>query len=201
VASAVDIGNSALQMLGAGQITSFNDNSNNARAISLAYPICLNAELRRHRWRFAIVRANLAALSSAPVNGVFGLQYQLPADCVRILNVGDWDPGQDTSDYRFRDVSEYSLEGRVILTNYSSPLSLRYVSNTVAVGSFDSAFVDALAARIAWRCCETITQSENKRTLAINEYKQAIREAILANALESPPQFRSDDSWVTARIQ
>lgn len=201
MASDINIANRALQKLGAASITSFNDNSNNARAMNLAYPIVRDAELRRHRWKFSIARANLAALSTPPVNGVFYLQYQLPAQCLRVLDVGDYWPGADVSDYRNRTVAEYSIEGGLILTNIASPLSLRYVQQITNPGQFDSAFTETFAARLAWETCEQITQSADKRKLAITEYKTALLEAVSANALESPPEFKADDTWVMARIQ
>ncbi len=196
----VVICNLALQMLGAAAIVALSDNNNNARAMRLAYQPVLFAELRRHRWKFSILRVNLPVSSTTPVNGFYTLAYNIPADNLRILNIGDWDPGQDVSDYRYRSTSEYQIENGMILTNYAPPLSLRYVTNSVAPGDFDSAFTMAFAARLAWQCCETITQSETKRQLAMKEYSLAIREAIAANALESAPEFRDDDSWVVARI-
>lgn len=201
MASDINIANRALQKLGAASITSFNDNSTAGRAMNLAYPIVRDAELRRYLWKFAITRADLAPLSTAPVNGIFNLQYQLPAQCLRVLNVGDYSPGADTSDYRNRTVADYSIEGNLILTNISSPLSLRYIQQITDPGKFDSAFCEALAARLAWETCEQVTQSGEKRKLAMTEYKQALMEAVRANALEIPPDFLPDNAWMLARIQ
>lgn len=200
MASVVEIVNRALGKLGAETITSLADNTTNARAFNASYAIVRDAELRRHRWRFSIKRASLPALSTAPVSGIYKLQFQLPSDCLRILDVSnDW-PGSDISNYRTSTTAEYSLEGRAILTNIKAPLPLRYVGQIVDTGLFDSAFTEAFACRLAWENCERITQSESKRRLAMIEYKQAIREAIMANALENPPEFSADSSWVTSRI-
>jgi hypothetical protein len=201
VASDINIANRALQKLGAASITSFNDNSTAGRAMNLAYAPVRDAELRRRRWKFSITRANLAAISTAPVNGIFSLQYQLPAQCLRVLNVGDYSPGADTSDYRNRTVADYSIEGNLILTNIGSPLSLRFIQQITDPGVFDSAFAEAFAARLAWETCEQVTQSTEKRKLAMTEYKAAILEAAQANALEIPPDFMPDNAWMLARIQ
>lgn len=198
--SQIQVCNRALQKLGAQPIVNFSDNTNNARAMSTAFQPVVEAELRRHRWKFSILRANLAQLSGQPANGVYTNMFQLPSDCLRVLNIGDWWPGQDISDYRNRTTAEYSIENNVVLTNYAAPLSLRYVSRITSTGQWDSAFAEAVSARLAWECCEQITQSGEKRKLAIQEYKVAIREAIGANALESPPEFTADDSWVTSRV-
>lgn len=169
--------------------------------MNVAYVPVRDAELRRRRWKFSITRANLPALNTVPLNGVYSAQFQLPANCLRVLEVGDYWPGADTSDYRNRSVSEWTIEGEVILTNIAAPLSLRYIQQITNPGLYDSAFAEALAARLAWETCEQITQSGEKRKLAIQEYKQAIQEATQANALETPPEFKADDSWMMARIQ
>jgi hypothetical protein len=201
MASDINIANRALQKLGAASITSFNQDSTAGRAMNLAYTIVRDAELRRHRWKFSITRQNLAPLSTAPVNGIYSLQYQLPANCLRVLDIGDYWPGADTSDYRNRTTADYSIEGNLILTNIASPLSLRFVQQITNSGMFDSAFTECFAARLAWEVCEQVTQSGEKRKLAMTEYKQALLEAVQSNALESPPDFIADSSWMLARIQ
>ncbi len=199
--SQVQVCNRALQKLGVAiAITNISDNTASARAMSTAWLPVLEAELRRHRWKFSILRTNLAQISGTPANGVYGNIFQLPSDCLRVLNVGDWWPGNDISDYRGRPTSEYSLENNLVLTNFGAPLSLRYISRITNTGQWDSAFAETMSARLAWETCEQLTQSGEKRKLAMQEYKTAIREAIAANALESPPEFMADDSWVTARI-
>lgn len=201
MASQLDICNLSLQMLGASSILNLSDNNNKSRQMQLAYDPVRLAELRRHRWKFSILRANLAASATPPVNGVYSKAFQLPPDNLRVLNVGPWDPGGDTSDYRYRTTAEYSIEAGMILANMAAPLPIRYITNATPTGQFDSAFTMAFVARLAWHTCESITQSGEKRQLAMAEYKAAISEAIRSNALESPPEFKDDDSWVTARIQ
>lgn len=200
--SEVSICNGALIKLGADTILALTDNNNRARTMNARYESVRDAELRRRRWRFSISRASLAALSAAPVSGNYAKQFQLPSDCLRILNVGDVQPGADLSDYRnMHDSAYYSLEGRKILTNMAAPLTLRYVAKITDASLFDPAFAEALSARLAWENCERITQSNTKRELAMSDYKTAIKEAIAANALEVPPQPSSDDTWVMARNQ
>lgn len=55
----VDIGNRALQHIGAKRIVAFTDQSKNAAAISFCYDKLRKAELRRNVWRFDIRRAVL----------------------------------------------------------------------------------------------------------------------------------------------
>jgi hypothetical protein len=48
---------------------------------------------------------------------------------------------------------------------------------------------------------EPLTGSDNKRTLAAAEYREALAEAQRANALELPPRQISDDTWVMSRVR
>lgn len=59
-----DIGNRALQRLGAKRITTFADTTKNAAEIAFCYDKLRVAELRRAPWRFASRRTNLRALSA-----------------------------------------------------------------------------------------------------------------------------------------
>jgi len=198
VASNIDIANAALLKLGADRITSLNDHNDRARVLSQRFTMVRDAELRRHRWRFALSRASVPALADPPEFG-YARAFQLPSDFLRLVQVGEYDLGDSLADYRSAPTARWALEGRTILTDLPSPLSLRYIRKVTDSALFDSAFVEAFAARLAWECCERITQSDSKRQLAAGEYKEAVREAIRANAIEAPPEYGSDDSWVMAR--
>ncbi len=197
--SDVAIANRALTKLGAARIISFADDTKEARAIAACYYILRDAELRRRKWRFALKRAQIPALTETPAFG-YAYAYQIPADCLSILTVGDIAPGVDLSDYRQSlDTALYSLEGRTILTDLPAPLNLRYKARITDPTQFDLAFVEALAARIAWELCEDLTQSSQKKVDAQTDYKVAIREAIAANAVETAPEVVPDSSWLLSR--
>jgi hypothetical protein len=67
----VDIGNRALQHLGATRITSFSDNSKNASAISFVYDKLRQAELRRNVWRFSIREVALRPVDTTTLRVTF----------------------------------------------------------------------------------------------------------------------------------
>jgi len=197
--SEVSICNRALFKLGAESIQALNDNTNRARVMNMFYQKVRDAELRRRRWRFSIKRDSLAALATAPISD-FQYQYQVPNDFLRLLEGGDIVQLADLSDFRTSSNQLYSLEGRAILTNLGSPLKIRYVARIDDPNTFDTAFAEALASRLAYEGCEKITQSDSKRQLAMADYKTAISEAIKANALELSSESIGDDSWVLARL-
>lgn len=198
--SAVSICNRALHKLGAGTINSLADNNEKARVMNVAYEPVRDAELRRHRWRFAIKRTSLAALADAP-DSDYDYQYQVPGDFLRLIEGGDIVSLCDLSDYRALSSATYSLEGRTILTDLGAPLSIRYIARIEDTTLFDSCFVETLACRLAVECVERITESSSKSQDLQIQYRQSINEAVRANALERASEAAADDSWVLARIQ
>lgn len=198
MASNVEIANRALTKIGANRIIALTDDNKEGREVNSMFSIVRDAELRAHSWRFSIKRAQLAALSTAPEFG-YAYQYRPPSDCLKILEVGDYYPGADLTDYVGTDTSEYAYENGVILTDYAAPLKLRYVARVEDPTLFDSLFVEALACRLAMELAEPITQSSTKRDLASREYQQAIKEAVRATSIEKPPTKVADDTFILAR--
>lgn len=197
--SAVSICNRALHKLGTGTITDLTDNSEKARVMNVAYEPVRDAELRRHRWRFAIKRTSLAALADTP-DSDYEYQYQVPGDFLRLIEGGDIVSLADLSDYRSLSSAAYSLEGRTILTDLGAPLAIRYIARIEDTTLYDSCFVESLAARLAFETVERITESSQKKSDLMVDYRESIKEAIRANALERAAEGIADDTWVLARI-
>lgn len=199
MASEVDICNRALGKLGAATIISLDDDDPKAVALNIAYPAVRDKELRQRRWRFALERTQLVADAVAPSFG-FTLRFPLPADCLRVIQVGQYDLGPNLSDYRAAPTELWSIEGRAILTNLSAPLPIRYIKRIEDTGLFDASFVEALASRLAYDTCYRITQSNEREDRCMRDYSLALSEARRTNALEVAPSEPSDDTWVMARL-
>ena len=202
MASPVDIANRALTMLGAARITSLSDNRKEAREINAVYEQVRDEELRRYNWNFAIKRAALAALTDPPPFG-FNLQYRVPADFMRAIQVGDIYPAVNLSDVVGLDDSAYAIEndgaGRVIRTNMGAPLNLRYVARIEDSTVYDPLFVGTLAAKLAMEVAESLSASTNKVDQASRNYRMAVAEAVRCNAIEKPPVKLADDTWIASR--
>lgn len=203
MSSQVDIANLALSILGKPSIASFADNSNAARVISIEYD-----QIRRAlqegpgTWRFTITRASLPALTSQPASGPFTVMYAQPTNCLRVILAGDTWPGMDLSDYNMGPTdAAYSVEGRNILCDYGSPLSLLYVADITDTTQFNPWFCIYLAAELAYTCCERLTGSDAKQQAALARKKDAQSRAVASNAFVNPPQRTADDTWVLARLQ
>lgn len=187
--SDVAIANMALDKLGAARIVSLGDDSRNARACNACYAQLRDQELRAHGWNFAKTRATLAAHATAP-DFDFDYAFPLPTDCLRILP-----PKRTGLDWTIENHAGRSA----ILTNDGDAIELVYIARITDPTVFDALFDDALAARMALHMCEEITQSNQKKADAKDDYIGAIRRAKRTNAIEQVPQDAAEDPWLAAR--
>lgn len=187
MASDVSICNDALQKIGAeNRITSLTEDSRNARAVNACYAEKRDAELRAHRWNFAIKRAVLSPDTAVPAFH-FSYQFTLPTDCLRPLP-----PRRTTLDWH--------VEGGKILTNDGTTINLRYISRVTDPNAMDPLFRDMLACRIAEQICEQVTQSNSKLEAVNAAYKASRAEARRNNAFEQTADAPPTDSWELARL-
>lgn len=203
MASQVEIMNRAAAILGEERISSPSEDVKVARELSATWAISRRALLRGYRWGFAMKRAALAALSTAPAHQ-FDYQYQLPADFLRLDFVGDWFAGLSMTDYRNTDESEWALAnvatGTVIETSLPAPLNIRYVADIETTTFFDALFVEAFAGKLAVDVATTLTNSSGRLDAARAAFGMAIGEAIRTSAIERPPVALPDDSWIMSRL-
>lgn len=199
MASVIQIANRALTKLGAARIISLGDDNKQSRAVLSCFDDLRDDELRSHRWSFAMKRTSLAADSEAPAFG-FTYAYTLPADFLRLDLVNDEFPAVVMDNYIGMETNEYTIEGNKILANIAAPLKLRYIARIEDPNQMDVNFREALSCRIAAELAEDLTQSNQKRELAWNEYKQAVSRAIRTNAIEKPPMMQGDNQWIMSRL-
>jgi hypothetical protein len=127
----------------------------------------------------------LAKLADDPAFG-YDAQYQLPADCLRVVEVYD-------------TTLPWVVEGRKLLSDEGTPLSIRYVRREEDPNQWDALLVSAVAARLAVELCEELTQSNTKRQIATQEYEGLMRLARKADGQESSPMPFEEDAWINAR--
>jgi hypothetical protein len=199
VSSVIQIANRALTKLGSARITSIDDDVKAARSIKSCFEDLRDDELRAYRWQFAMKRTSLAALSTAPAFG-YEYQYQVPSDFLRIDMCDDRFPSTIMDNYIGAEYLDWVLEGNKILTDIDAPLKLRYIARIEDPNQWDVNFREALACRIAAELAEDLTQSNQKRQLAWEEYKIAINKAIKSNSIEKLPVMPPDDQWVVGRL-
>lgn len=191
--SDISIANLAVQKLGAARILSIDppdDNSKSAKAIAACFTHERDLELRSHPWSFAKKRIVLAPSAVMPAYG-FQYAFPLPSDFLRLLL-----PAQTNLDW----VVESHDGSPAILTNFGTTLNLSYIARIEDSTKFDPCFEESLACRIAWQCCESITQSNSKQVSIKQDYIQAIREARRTNAMGTIPAQPDTDEWLLARL-
>jgi hypothetical protein len=88
--------------------------------------------------------------------------------------IDDRYPSIRMDDYVGTEALDWALEGNKILTNLNSPLKIRYIAIIEDPTKWDINFREALACRIAAELAEDLTQSNQKRQLAWQEYDRAI---------------------------
>jgi hypothetical protein len=198
-ASNVAIANLALTKLGDLRILNLTDNTKPAREVNAVFDMARDYLQRRFSWRYCIKRANLAADSGTPLWD-WSYQYQIPTDCLRIIQVGQWYPSPDLSDLISTGGQEYVVEGKYILSNQAGPLKLRYLSRVTDPVQFDTAFDMAFSAYLAYLVAEPLTASAEAKQMAYQDYRNAVKDAVIANAIENPPESLADQTWILARL-
>ena len=184
MASQVEICNRALQELGELAIASIDEGNKRARECKRAYEPVLRAELRKPIWNFSITRIVLAPDSDTPAFD-YDYQFTFPTDCI-VPIMG-------------RNDTDWTIEGRKILTNASDTLNLRYVRYVTDVNEMDPLFREAFAMSLAARMAEVLTQSNTKKAQALETRQRVLNEAKLANALLKLPVDPVDNTWISVR--
>jgi hypothetical protein len=82
----IEICSTALVMIGAQPITSFEDGTTESNVAKNLYEDTVRDLLTRHRWRFASGQAQISRRSESPLDG-WDSAYQLPADMLCLHNL------------------------------------------------------------------------------------------------------------------
>jgi hypothetical protein len=189
--SDTEICNMALDLLEEAPIDSINDDRSVARWFKRNFWPAAWTLMRRHPWNFALSRAKLTTLATAPAFG-FANAFAIPADCLRVL------PLSADGTENGREVP-FKVEGDVILTDADAPLTLRYISRVASTGLFDNHFADALAANLAMKASHFITGKQSYAERMGQMFQAALADAEIIDALEGTPDDAIADFWLDAR--
>ena len=169
MASVVDICNGALNQLGATTILSLTEDSKNARLCNARYTQVRDALFRSHPWNCLQKRIEIAADTDTPAWG-FSSQYTLPADCLRLLRILDYD-------------SNHKVEGRKILSNASS-MKILYVARITDPNEYDELLRETLSAALAADIAYAITSNNTTQQNMIALYQEKLRDARFVDSTE-----------------
>lgn len=202
MASNVSIVNAGLALLGAARISSFSEDQEAAIFANEHFNDIRDAVLRAHPWSFAVKRASLAALSTAPA-WEFARQYRVPSDALRLLEVQEQDLFVSLQSGDIMEGLGWHVEndgsGRVIVTDLGPPLNIRYVARITDPNQFDSLFVKALSARFALDYAEKATGTSAKVSDVASLYQSFLSQARMVDAQEGTARPFVVTDWLLSR--
>ena len=169
MASVVEICNGALNQLGASTILTLAEDSKNARLCNARYANIRDAVFRHHPWNCLQKRLQLAADTATPAWG-FTVQLTLPADCLRLLRILDYD-------------SDFLVEGRKILSN-SSTMKILYVSRVEDPNEYDELLREVLSSALAADIAYAVTSSNPVAQSMYALYQEKLKDARFVDSTE-----------------
>ncbi len=187
--SKIKIASMALAKVGSRAISSFNEETDEARAIDAVYDDILDEVLSEHLWTFAQKRVALAVVDATPAMTEDGISvvYSLPPDFVK-LNF--------TSDRR----ALVKVENNRILSD-TNDLKILYTYRNDDPVKYFAKFTQALVARLAAEICFTLTESVKKTEGLHRLYEDvALPSAVSVDSQQGSPVEGMQDQWLDARI-
>ena len=185
MATAVSIANKALTRLGVDPITAFTDNTPQGRAVNRIYEALRRELVSAHVWNFALRKASIAALSTVPTH-TFARAFQLPSDCLRLLDVV-------TDDL-------YGVFGTTIETDAVAPLAITYIADISDPNQMPAYFRRALslhlAADLAFLLTANATLAQSMESLAVSAESLARS----YDAQEGEIDVQDEGTWLEARL-
>jgi len=199
--STVDIANYALNIIGASNISSFDENSKVGRLVNQRYEGVRDAVFRSHPWNCLIRRAELAQEVETPTFG-YAYQYNLPTDpfCLRVLEFSNGSlsyPQDNMTSNTGGPV--YVIEGRKLLTDEGTA-RIKYIARITDPQQYDALLIDALSARLASEIAYAATGSTTVSQLADALYRDKLREARFVDATEGAPQKLEASDFIESRF-
>ena len=172
-------------MLGDEAITALTDDTTRARIANRIYAISRDALLRVHIWRFALKRVALARLATTPAWG-FDYEYQLPADCLRVVTK------ENEDDYPFKVESDH------LLTDESTA-NILYVARITDTAAFDPLFTNTLIAFLAYEFANVLTGKQSLAAQVYQAYQNKLAAAIGADTVEGRIDVFTDTDFTDVR--
>lgn len=196
----VEISNRALIRLGASTISSLSDTTDRAIVCNQVYTSLLEAELALTPWRFAMKKALLARLATAPVNE-WKYAYQLPSD-----RIGAPFAMFHNASVGSNPVKQYEVFADQVFTN-EEVLYADYPFKPTEPdfpAYFTEFLVLAICGNIAYAITDQANLAQHFREMAYglpseNGAGGALARARFADAAQQPPQVIEDWTLLDVR--
>ncbi len=188
--SVIEICNNALLDLGEAPIMSLDDGSKGAELCSRRWPAVRDAVLRAHPWNCAMAQAELAAGADAPL-WRWDYLYSLPSDVVRVVRVVSTDGA---------DVTEWEIQGSLILCNEQAPLFISYVKRETDPANFDPLLTEVMSSRLTAMLAYPLSASTALADSCWRSYREKLSEARGVDAREGVPEAGMPMNWLGAKV-
>ncbi|RWC86752.1 MULTISPECIES: hypothetical protein [unclassified Mesorhizobium] len=186
-----DIANMALAVLDEAPIDSLDQDVKAARLLNLHFDLAREAELTKHAWVFAILRATVVGSMTAGGDCGLNVAYELPADCLRPLPLThNGEPDGVPISWR--------QEAGLIYCDQPGPLTIRYVANLTDPNDWDALFTEVLVAALAIKVAHPLTHKSGMIDIARSAYDRALDAAFNANAIQRGGRLYTA-SWSSQR--
>jgi len=180
----ISICSNALLRLGDAPISSFNESNDRSRLARNTYLSMRDAVLARHPWNCATRRVVLSPDATAPAFD-WEARFLLPADCLRILSVGERGEGDD-----------YEVEDGYILMD-GDTCRLRYVYRAPEA-KWDPLLVESMTEAMRRVFAYPLTGGQNMEATIFQIADEIVRAARAVDGQENPPEMLGNEGMFSA---
>jgi len=188
MSSKIEIINFALTLLGLSQTTSPNEDNTASVAMNSIYDTTLYSMLTLHKWGFSVRRKKLEASTSFEPEWGYTYSYPLPADCIKLIQVGD---------KRNIPGIEYYVEDRNIITDASDILIL-YSTKDINIQHASPLFTEAFAAKLATNLSTRLPGRTSVTQVVASLFASSLALAIQSEDTESN-YVTNNSEWLSSR--
>jgi hypothetical protein len=194
----IDVCNQALLKVGGDAIASLDTSASSddgtiqqARLCNIFYDQALEETMRVYPWNCCTARTIPVKLSETPAFG-YENAFQLPNDCMRVINVFD-DPNQNLTGI------SWVVEGNQILCDYDV-IYLKYVKKPTDVGTLDSLAVRALICNLALKLAIPLQLDDDQAGKILRELEQVVLPSARSiDTFENKELLLEESNWVVSR--
>jgi len=180
----LQIFNYALIKIGDATIASPTENTPRAKTLNTLYDNIRDDLLRRSPWNFAKKQASLASNGNTPTYRWL-YEYPIPADMVKLLETENQWP--------------YEIQGRLILSDATTPLKITYIARITDETLFDPMFSNALQTRLAYEASLRLTSDLSLQRVLRAQVTELETEAKAEDGKEADPREPHTYGWEDAR--
>ena len=190
--SQIQLYNEALLLVGANEISSVTEETNNATLCNRFFESARDYVTVNSRWNSVQSEASLTASATAPIVSDKWLKKgELPNDpyCLRVLDA-----------YVNGVNVDYEVVGRFLYSN-DLPLDIRYVSRISDLSSISPGLFQAIALYLAYKISYPVTRDLQSVKDIYSLYQDHLREARMIDAHEGVPITIESNSLTEDRVR